>query len=293
MDKQPFIHVTYTKLIPFIILLLRALERIYEEHMVRNSFLLWFHNNGAVIDHVYYLYLQAGVLPPPPPWVPEQDITEGAIRYDAVVHSLHFFKSRQVHYPIFHRTFSDPSPPQRLLMDSISLFVTTMKGSLRVGTIRNCTLTIPFRTDVFNFLFNGKGNMINGKKAKSYVESDFNTQLFPSNWFVYYDRLGNGCKLDFPVYMYSHIKYAPQTYIRTSTTLALQQRDFTEIVTVTVVKCRCWFCCLFMSISSVNAQLPKMLFPWSTWMSEDNERKREIERKRERDYVISSKHPLK
>ena len=69
-------------------------------------------------------------------------------------------------------------------MDSISSFVTAIKGSLRVGTIRNCTFSIPFRTDVFNFLFNGKGIVVSGRRHKAYSEVDFNPQLFPSDWFI-------------------------------------------------------------------------------------------------------------
>ena len=69
-------------------------------------------------------------------------------------------------------------------MDSISSFVTAIKGSLRVGTIRNCTFSIPFRTDVFNFLFNCKCIVVSGRRHKAYSEVDFNPQLFPSDWFI-------------------------------------------------------------------------------------------------------------
>ena len=135
-----------------------------------------------------------------------------------------------------HRSYSNPSPPHRLVMDSISSFVTAVQDSLRVGTIRNCTFSIPFRTDVFNFLFNGKGSAVSGKRYKSYLEVDFNTQLFPTDWFVSYDKFGYCCKIIFPVFIHSYVKYAPKRYGHTG---IVQSRDFTETITITVVKCRC------------------------------------------------------
>ena len=153
-------------------------------------------------------------------------------RFIITVHTM-------IHILLPYRSYSNPSPPQRLIMDSISLFVTAVKDSLRVGTIRNCTFSIPFRTDVFLFLFHGKGNEVSGKRYRSYLQVDFDSQLFSSNWFVSHDRLGNGCKIVFPVFIHSYVKYAPQSYLQIGTALVPQPRDFTETITVTLVKCRC------------------------------------------------------
>lgn len=124
-------------------------------------------------------------------------------------------------------------------MDLVSLFVTSVRSSLRVGTVRNCKFSIPFQTDVFHFLFNGKGTVIHGRRGRSYTEADFDLEFFPSNWYISYSKLGDGCKIVFPIFLYSYVKYAPQTYHKTSTGLVPLSRDFIETLTVTVCKSRC------------------------------------------------------
>ena len=117
--------------------------------------------------------------------------------------------------------------------------MSAVKDSLRCGTVCKCTFTLTFRTDVFNFLFNGKGSTVRGRRSSSYSLADFDSDLFPHDWFVAYDKLGNGCKIDFPVYLCSHVKFSPVTYLMSDTTPIPQPRDFTEVVSVSLVKCCC------------------------------------------------------
>ena len=131
--------------------------------------------------------------------------------------------------------------------------MSAVKDSLRCGTVRKCTFTLTFRTDVFylctftltfrtdvfNFLFNGKGSTVRGRRSSSYSIADFDSDLFPHDWFVAYDKLGNGCKIDFLVYLCSHVKFSPVTYLMSETTPIPQPRDFTEVVSVSLVKCCC------------------------------------------------------
>ena len=49
------------------------------------------------------------------------------------------------------------------------------------------------------FLFNGKGSIVKGMRGRSYNEADFDTQYFLPDWHVSYNRLGNGCKIVFPI----------------------------------------------------------------------------------------------
>ena len=35
--------------------------------------------------------------------------------------------------------------------------------------------------------------------------------FFPVNWIIVYDKLGNGCKVDFPVRLQSKLKWSPVT----------------------------------------------------------------------------------
>ena len=128
-------------------------------------------------------------------------------------------------------------------MDSVSCFTAAVQSSLKSGTIRNCDFCVPFRTDVFNFLFKTKGSVVNRTKSryKSYNLSDFDTQHFTDiNWYVVHDRLGNGCKLEFPVDMFSTLKYSPKVFCKDSTgTVTTKPRTFTEVVYVSVVKHHC------------------------------------------------------
>lgn len=130
------------------------------------------------------------------------------------------------------------------MLDSISNFVSAVQNSLRAGTVRNCTFNVPFRTDVFKFIFNSKGNVVTGKRGKSYNVDDFDEEHFPSNWFVSYDRLGNGRKVVFPIHIHSYIKFAPKSYLKSNTpsrttTPIPAPRDFTEVLYVTLLKSHC------------------------------------------------------
>ena len=63
--------------------------------------------------------------------------------------------------------------------------------------------------------------------------------FFPVNWFIVYDKLGNGCKVDFPVRLESKLKWSPTVYGKLSNgTVVVQEKIFSEIL-VTLVKKRC------------------------------------------------------
>ena len=104
------------------------------------------------------------------------------------------------------------------MLDSVSNFVSAVQSNLRAGTVHNCTFYVPFRTDVFNFLFNGKGNVVNGKRGKTCSEADFDVQHFPLNWYIHYDRLGIGCNVVFPIQIHSYVKFAPISHLKTKST---------------------------------------------------------------------------
>ena len=64
--------------------------------------------------------------------------------------------------------------------------------------------------------------------------------FFPVNWFIVYDKLGNGCKVDFPVRLESKLKWSPALYDKLSNgTVVVRKKIFSEIVVVTLVKKRC------------------------------------------------------
>ena len=59
---------------------------------------------------------------------------------------------------------------------------------------------LSFRRDVFNYLFKGKGKCVSHKRGKMYDRSDFNSDYFNVDSFVYYNKFNEGCCVDFPIF---------------------------------------------------------------------------------------------
>ena len=140
---------------------------------------------------------------------------------------------------LYCRSYEAPSPEHRAIADSVSNFVTAVQNSLRRGCVRNCNFVVPFRCDVFKFLFSGKGNSIRRKKGRFYSEADFDPTYFYVNWFVSFSELGDGCKIEFPIILRSYVKFSKCTYTKNNDVVAPRPVDFTELLSVTVVKVRC------------------------------------------------------
>ena len=123
-------------------------------------------------------------------------------------------------------------------MDAVSNLTTAMQRSLKLGVVRCCKFDVEFRLDVFKFLFDGKGQSTPGRQGKLYGARDF-PDLFVSGWSVTYDKHGDGCAVVFPLRLHPHVKFAPQFYSKVDGSVVARSRDFSEVVTVSVVKQRC------------------------------------------------------
>lgn len=133
------------------------------------------------------------------------------------------------------RNFKHPKPTKRLVLDCASLFTHHVQRSLVAGTIRKNALTIDMPTDVFKFLFDGKGVDV-GRGYKEYSLEDFDPKVFLEEWYLHKDRNGDGCAVDFPVRMKSSISWAR---CRGGTeTKGSKRRFFFERVYMYVVKKR-------------------------------------------------------
>lgn len=94
-----------------------------------------------------------------------------------------------------YRSFESPTPPYRLIADTISHFTAAIQRSLKTGINSNNRLDLEFRTDVFRFLFDGKGRTPpNGRGLFYYDLDDFNKTYFKDNWYIAY-KLGDGCSV--------------------------------------------------------------------------------------------------
>ena len=73
---------------------------------------------------------------------------------------------------------------------------------------------MPFRTDVYMFLFGRKGKEPSHGLGRWYEYEDFNTEYFPCNCSKCCDKLGDGCTIDFPIRLHSKLKWSPTTFIK-------------------------------------------------------------------------------
>ncbi len=124
-----------------------------------------------------------------------------------------------------------------MILDAVSSLQSAFFESLKFGLIRNCKFNLEFRRDVFMFLFNGKGKKCDRKRGFMYESSDFDNNYFCDDFFVFYDKFGESCTVDFPIYMFSYVKFFPVRYDNNAVTLCC--RDFREIVSISIVKKYC------------------------------------------------------
>ena len=133
--------------------------------------------------------------------------------------------------------FEAPCPEYRLVADNFSNFIAEVHRSLKLGVNVNCSFSVAFTTDVFNFLFKGKGSVPPTGRGNFFDLADFSNVYFPHDWYVVYDKLGNGCKVVFPVRLESKVRFSSPAYSKTSDgSLVLQPKTFTEMVYVSLVK---------------------------------------------------------
>ena len=59
------------------------------------------------------------------------------------------------------------------------------------GVKRICSFSFVFRSDVFIFLFGGKGRTCPHRLGKHFDFQDFSVEYFPPDWFIGSDRLGD------------------------------------------------------------------------------------------------------
>ena len=93
-------------------------------------------------------------------------------------------------------------------------------------------------TDVFKFLFDGKG--VDAYRGyKEYTLEDFDPKVFFQEWYVHKDQKGVGCAVDFPFRMKSSISWArSRGGTNNKGSEAEKRRSFFERVYAYVVKKR-------------------------------------------------------
>ena len=100
-------------------------------------------------------------------------------------------------------SFESPSPGYRLVADATSHFISAVQRSLKLGVNCSNRIEVEFRIGVFKYLFNSKGVNPPTGRGRFYNLEDFDTTYFIDNWYIVYDKLGDGCCVDFPIVVYN------------------------------------------------------------------------------------------
>ena len=83
-------------------------------------------------------------------------------------------------------------------------------------------------------------NCVDPLVSASNLYEDFDSRFFKANWYRCYDKLGNGCEIDFPVRLHSKISWSALVYDKLPDgQLQPKSRNYQEFVVVTLVKKRC------------------------------------------------------
>ena len=125
------------------------------------------------------------------------------------------------------RTFTDPDPPEREVLNAVSSLSTHIISSLKLGLVRHCNFNVCVRRDVFNFLFNNCGNCVFRKRGRMYNRCDFSDKYFKDSDFIFTNNHNESIRVMFPVQMYSYVKFVK---------LGDNRFDFCETVCVKSLK---------------------------------------------------------
>ena len=130
-----------------------------------------------------------------------------------------------------HRKYNNPSPSEEIILEGITRLKGAIERSLSAGSIRLNKFTVEFRLDVLQVVFGNK---------TVFQQTDFPPHLFQGQWTASYSRIGDGCKILFPIKMKGSLKWSKQNYmISGDGSLKPKRRHFTEIIHVTLNKTCC------------------------------------------------------
>ena len=112
-------------------------------------------------------------------------------------------------------------------MDEVSTFVGEVARSLRAGVVnRLCSFSFVVRSDVFVFHFGGKGRACPHRLGRFFLTKQiFDLEYFPHDCFICCDRLGDSCRINFPVRIYSKILWSPVTFTQDTSNAVVPKKD--------------------------------------------------------------------
>lgn len=99
--------------------------------------------------------------------------------------------------------------------------------------------TIPFRHDVFNYLFKDRGYKSNDRGYILLEKRDFDRCRFPSNWHQLVDVIGDGVQIDFPVKVRLFLSWSPKNHTLAGKTIQPLPRYCLEKLSLVFCKIAC------------------------------------------------------
>ncbi len=110
-----------------------------------------------------------------------------------------------IHQPLmlynYLRTFTEPSPDCRAVLDAVSSLCTAIQCSLKLGVLCRCSFNVFVRRDVFMYIFKDSGCSVSRKPGRFYQRSDFCSEFFCDNDFNFVNNHNEFVRVRFPVYM--------------------------------------------------------------------------------------------
>ena len=121
-----------------------------------------------------------------------------------------------------------------MIRNGISDLCAAVEKSLKLVVNLHCKFKVEFRVDLFKYLFSGKGRRPRGGLGRFYELENFDSRFFKTNWYRCYDKLGNGCVIDFPVRLHSKISWSALVYDKLPNgQLQPKARSYQEFIVVT------------------------------------------------------------
>ena len=114
---------------------------------------------------------------------------------------------------------------------SIDALRKAVEASLHCGSLFTTKLTIHFRHDVYKYVF---------KDKRECLENDFSKEFFPPKWDVAFNKIGDGCRIQYPILFKPAIQWSKTTYVKDGDgTFVPKPRFCNEILHITLTKIRC------------------------------------------------------
>lgn len=133
------------------------------------------------------------------------------------------------------RYFNKPCPQPEVIQECIDrMRIEVMLALKRKGPKQK--LTLAFRHDVYNFLFNGKGKPAEQLGWMLFNETDFIKCKLPPTWYCIHDQLGDGTKVSFPIKMRKFLGRSPRNFTNEAGEIVKLPCSFIEKTSIKFVK---------------------------------------------------------